>query len=391
MSVKMRMAISQAGGAGRALRPLREARGGLCGISTFPPKGMEKPQGWKTSLALRAFCFSLCLSLLAVCSASAQVPSHTPSSVPDAFSDTATFRPVGRTLVRVNGAVLTDRDLLREMYTIFPYARVHNGFPKAMEADIRAGAMKMMIFEELVYQEAERRHMTVPPAQLAHAQAEFRRQFNSPQEYQQFVQEEFHGSQKLLQAKVERSLLIDKFLKEEVTDKAPVTVAEAKAYYDQHPESFHVPESFAFQSITFLPPRNATAAQVKEARQRAEDARAQAQAAKSYEAFGLLAQKISEDDFRVMMGDHKAVDLSKLPPPVVKALLGMQPGQVSGVVELDVSAYTILRLTAHIPAGIQQFETIKDSLREQLAQQKTEQLRQALATKLSKDAKIEKS
>ena len=104
------------------------------------------------------------------------------------------IHPVGRPVVRVNGAVLTDRDLLREMLTIFPYARVHNGFPTAMEADIRDGAIKMIIFEELVYQEAKRRNMTVPPAELVRAKAQFRRQFSSPQEYQQFLRAEFHGS-----------------------------------------------------------------------------------------------------------------------------------------------------------------------------------------------------
>ena len=71
----------------------------------------------------------------------------------------------GKPVARINGAVLTDRDLLREMYTIFPYARQHNGgFPKAMEADIRAGALKMIVFEELVYQEALRRKLSVLPA-----------------------------------------------------------------------------------------------------------------------------------------------------------------------------------------------------------------------------------
>ena len=52
-------------------------------------------------------------------------------------------------VARVNGAVLTDRDLLREMYAIFPYAQQHNGFPKAQEAGIRQGALEMIIFEEL--------------------------------------------------------------------------------------------------------------------------------------------------------------------------------------------------------------------------------------------------
>ncbi len=186
-------------------------------------------------------------------------------------------------------------------------------------------------------------------------------------------------------------MLIDKLLKQEVTDKAVVSVAEAKAYYDQHPERFNMPESFSFQSISILPPPNATAAQLQEARQRAGEALRQAKATKSYEEFGLLAEKISEDDFRVMMGDHKAADRSKLPPPVVKALLAMQPGQVSDLIEFDANDYTILRLNAHLPAGLQKFETIKDALREQLTKEKTEQLRSALATKLSKNAKIEKA
>ncbi len=217
-------------------------------------------------------------------------------------------------MARVNGAVLTDRDLLREMLTIFPYARVHNGFPKAMESDIRSGALQMIIFEELVYQEAKRLNMTVPPAQLTSAETSFRRQFSSPQEFQQFLQSEFKGSEALLRTKIARSLLIDGLLKQEVTDKAVVSVAEAKAYFDQHPQNFQVPDSYSFQSISILPPANTTPTQLQEARKRAEGALRQAKATKSYEEFGMLAEKISEDDFRVMMGDHKLADRSKLPP-----------------------------------------------------------------------------
>ena len=47
----------------------------------------------------------------------------------------------GKPVAKVNGAVLTDRDLLREMYTIFPYAQQHNGFPKELEPEIRRGAL----------------------------------------------------------------------------------------------------------------------------------------------------------------------------------------------------------------------------------------------------------
>jgi len=313
------------------------------------------------------------LILTTLSTASAQVASHAPVVAPAPAASGGISPPVGRPVVRVNGAVLTDRDLLREMYNIFPYARQHNGFPQGMEAGIRDGAMKMMIFEELVYQEAKRRNLTVPPADLARAQAEFR------------------GSDSLLRAKMERSLLIDKLLKLEVTDKASVSIAEAKAYFDQHPERFNQPESFTFQSISILPPPNPNAAQIQEAHERAEHALRLAQATKSHDEFGVLAEKISEDDFRVMMGDHQAADRAKLPPPVVKALLALQPGQVSGLVAFDANDCTILRLTSHIPAGMQKFEAIQEALRDQLAKEKNEQLRSALAAKLSRNARIEKA
>ena len=64
---------------------------------------------------------------------------------------------------------------------------------------------------------------------------------------------------------------------------------------------------------------------MKESRKRAEDALRQAKATKSYQEFGLLAEKISEDDFRVNMGDHKAVGRDKLPPQVVKARWPCRP------------------------------------------------------------------
>ncbi len=296
---------------------------------------------------------------------------------------------VGKPVVRVNGTALTDRDLLREMYAIFPYARQHGGgFPKAMENDIRSGALKMIVFEELVYQEAERRKMTVPPAKMQRALASFRKQFSSQQEYQAFLKSEVHGSQAELKAKIRRSLLIDALLKQEITSKASVTPLQARAYYDKNPQKFRIPESFAFQTISVIPPDKATPDQLNDVRKRAESALRQAKATKSYEEFGMLAEKISEDDYRVMMGDHRAVDRTKLPPEVLQAAARMKPGDVSDLLKLG-NAYCIFRLNAHIPEGKAKFADVKDGLRKRLQQNKTEELRAALGAKLRKNAKIE--
>lgn len=300
-----------------------------------------------------------------------------------------TVQVQSRPVARVNGAVLTEADLRREEYSIFPYARQHGGMiPKEMEPQIRNGAMKMIIFEELVYQEAQHRKMTVPPAKLQRAEADFRKQFDTPQEYNALLQSEFHGSQKLLRSKIERSLLIEALLKSEIDSKSTVSLAEAKAFYDKNPARFQVPESFTFQTISFIPPEKATPQQLKEAAKRAQDALKQAKATKTDEEFGLLAEKISEDDYRVMMGQHKPIPRDQLAPQVVKALLAIKPGEISDLIQVD-QVYTVIRLNAHTPAGKAKFEDVKVQLQKELQQNKTNQLRSALDRKLKQNAKIE--
>jgi peptidyl-prolyl cis-trans isomerase SurA len=324
---------------------------------------------------------------LAMASSQAQVASHAPT----AFKPSSAHVPAklaAKVVARVNGSVLTDADLLREEYAIFPYARQHNGIPQDLAPQIRDGAMKMIIFEELVYQEAVHRNMTVPAAKLQSAQADFRKQFATPDEFNAFVQSECQGSQQVLIEKIRRSLLIDTLLKNEIESKSRISPAEVKAYYDKNPVRFQHPESFRFQSISILPPAKATAEQLKEGHARAENALRQAKATKTAEEFGLLAEKISDDDFRVMMGQHKLVPASEMPPAVVKTMAAMKVGEVSDLMQVE-QAYTIVRLQEHALAGKVKFEEVKDQLIKDMQQNKTNELRSALDKKLREHARIE--
>jgi parvulin-like peptidyl-prolyl isomerase len=329
------------------------------------------------------------LLLAAAVNASSQVSSHTPTAPAKATTPASSpFQVSDKPVAKVNGATLTDRDLLREMLQIFPYASQHNGFPKDQEASIRQGALQMIIFEELVYQEAQRRKLTVSPQQLNQSELEFKKQFHSAQEYQQYLNAEMGASEQNVVNKIKRSLLIEQVLKTEVENKSTVTLAETRAFYDKNPGRFQIPESYTFQSISILPPLNPTPDQKKEAAKRASDYLKQAQATKSYQEFGLLAEKISEDDYRVNMGTHKPVEKDDLPPQVVKAFSAMKPGSVSGLIQIE-SAYTIVRLNAHTLAGKQTFESVKADLRTELQKAKYESLRVSLDRTLRAKAKVE--
>src|SRR5215475_3377493 len=154
---------------------------------------------------------SATLILLGALTASAQVASHPVHAMPTGTNAlpparVTTLQVTGRTVARVNGATLTDRDLVREMFAIFPYAKQHNGFPEKLEPQIRRGALDMIVFEELVYQEAKRRNLTVSEQRLVREERDFRKQFPSDEVFQGFLKEELKGSKKLLREKIRRSL-----------------------------------------------------------------------------------------------------------------------------------------------------------------------------------------
>jgi peptidyl-prolyl cis-trans isomerase SurA len=339
-------------------------------------------------------CIWTVISLALSCASGQMAPSHASTAVakqaaPAPIPQTG-IQVTGKTVVLVNGAALTDRDLVREMFALFPYAKLHNGFPKAQEPEIRRGAMEMIIFEELVYQDAVRRKMTIAPERVSKEERKFKQQFGTQAEFNQYLQAEMSGSEAKLRQQIKRSLLIESVLKAEVAVKSAVTVSEVRLYYNQHPKEYEHGEDFAIQTISIIPPANANPEALKEARSRAEDALRQAKATKSYEEFGLLAEKLSEDDFHVNMGDHKVVARDKLPPEVVKAALAMQPGQVSELLQLG-SAYSLFRLNSHVSPGKAKFEEVRKELTVNLQKQKYEKLRVSLGKRLRQNAKIERS
>lgn len=312
------------------------------------------------------------------------VSSHAASTgnpLPNAVS--AAMKPA----VRVNGAVLTEIDVIRKMHAIFPYAEQHGGFPKEMEADIRNGAIEMIVFEELLYQEAKRIKIPIAAKRLSGAESAFREQLGTSA-YEQFLRTECQGSTQVLREKIRRSLLIEKMLKTEIEQKSVIAEAAVKAYYDKNPKEFKKPESLRIQTISIMPPQNGGVAVDKEAQKRAEEAYKLARSTKSYQDFGLLAEKLSDDDWHVNMGDRKLVEISKLPPPIVQAAAAMKAGDVSKLIQLG-NAYTIFRLVEHAPARRTPFAAVSAKLQADLQKQKRTELRAALGQRLRSNAKIE--
>jgi len=321
---------------------------------------------------------------------SAQVASHSPTmqsaSAPHA---TASQQEMDRPLVKVNGTVLSRRDLVREMQNLFPYARQHGGqFPKDSEPQIRQKAYENIVFEELVYQEALRRKLAVSPAKLNKAVSDFRKQFDSPAEFQEYLRNEQGGSMKNLREKITRAILIDNLLRLEVKNKSRVSDLDLRKFYAANTKRFQKPESVSIQTISIVVPEGSTREQKADARRRAEDALKKAKASKNYEEFGLLAEKVSEDDWRVMMGDHKSIHRGRMPAPVEKAVFSMKAGEVSDLIDTG-DSLCIARVNAREETKLVPFEEVRPTLKSQLETEKQQVVQKAFESRLRKSAHIE--
>jgi peptidyl-prolyl cis-trans isomerase C len=331
---------------------------------------------------------TLIACILAVSTATA-VAAQTSSTGNTSMFKSTTMTPTGKTVARVNGTVLTDRDLLREMMTIFPYARQHGGtFPVSMESDIRRGALDMLEFEELVYQEALRRNVKVASTRLDTGMKQLREQFESAADYHSYLKSESGGSAAKLREKIRRSMMIEDLLRAEIGQKANVSETDVQTFYQKNAARFYTDETISIQTISLIIPDHATADQDTAVGKRADDALRQAKKAKNYEEFGILAEKVSEDDWRVMMGDHQFITRNQMPPEVAKVAFAMKPGQVSDLIRAE-NSWCIVRMNGHKDASKTGYDQVKDSLKKELEASKVESLRRTLHQQLRKNARVE--
>jgi parvulin-like peptidyl-prolyl isomerase len=144
----------------------------------------------------------------------------------------------------------------------------------------------------------------------------------------------------------------------------------------------------SIQTISLVIPEQPAPQQETSVRKRAEDALRQARKTKTYEEFGMLAEKISEDDWRVMMGDHQFITREQMPPEVAKVAFTLKPEQLSDLIRAE-NSWCIVRLNGRQEPHQTSYEQVRASLKKEIEANKVETLRRTLHQQLRKKARVE--
>jgi len=290
-------------------------------------------------------------------------------------------------VAHVNGTPLFQKDLDAHEQALFPFYSVHGGqVPANAKPEIHQKAMDRLLLEELLYQDAHRRGFTATAAEIDARVLKARKKAGSSQAFSSAITETY-GSMKNFRERIERAILIERVWNAQVTRPARASEADLLAYYRANKKNFERPEAVQLQTISFVFAENATAAQQDQARKRAEAILSKAQATKTVDEFGAIAEKSSEDDWRVMNGDHGWVHRGTVDQELESAFQ-MKPGQVSEIVRSRVG-FHILRVNGYRAAQQLTFAQVKKDIRMSLEKQRQEKLRTAFEEQLKQKARIE--
>lgn len=291
-------------------------------------------------------------------------------------------------VARVNGVMVTQAQVEEEVQRLFPYYAIHGGrVPPGAEAELRKQATHDAVLHELVYQEARRRNLQVPALTWQKRLQQIGKGFSTPQAYEAAATQKY-GSVAEFERRLRRAMLVQQLWDAEVTHKAAVTTQAARAYYQSHKAQYLRPEAVWLQTITIKFPSSATAEQKQQARKIAEQILVKAKAAKTHDEFGLLAEKLSQDDWRVMMGDHRWVHRGTVTPDIERSVFSMKAGETSGIVETS-GGYVILRANDHQSQRQMSFDEMADSIRQRLEKEQLEKRSREFEQWLRSKARIE--
>jgi peptidyl-prolyl cis-trans isomerase C len=187
-----------------------------------------------------------------------------------------------------------------------------------------------------------------------------------------------------LRKEIEKTLVVNKFIQENIDKKIVVAPAEVSDYYAKHPDEFKHGDIIRTSHILIAVPQNATAEQETAARQRAE---ALLLRVRKGEDFAKLARESSMDDSASLGGDIGYTEKGQLDPAYENAAWSLAVGQASGLIRTSFG-YHIIKVTDKKKAGQATLEEVRTQLTNFLKDQKRASELDNLVKDLRQKAKI---
>lgn len=288
-------------------------------------------------------------------------------------------------IVKVNGTPITRAELDRAVTTILTQSHAPKNIPAEAQKQVEENALNQLIGSELLYQAGSKRKIKDLDKQVEEKLSQGKARFSTTAEFEAALKAN-NIDEKELKKIIRKEIIITNLYQTDVIDKITVTDAEVKKFYDENKDKFKKPESYHASHILIGVDPQATPAEKKKAREKAEAIRKKLLAGAD---FAKLAKEDSTCPSKEKGGDLGTFSKGDMVPEFEKATEALKPGQISDVVETQFG-YHIIKLIEKKDAGVVPFDEVNDKIQGYLKQTKAQKALLEYVDELKSKAKIEK-
>lgn len=279
----------------------------------------------------------------------------------------------------VNGDLITLQDV--DARAAPDLARV--GANAEARANIRVGALDVLIGERLLEAEIKTLQLEVTSDELDHAVEEVRKQNNLDEAH---FAEALTGQGLTMAAykeQLKKQLARMKLLQIRVKSRVKVSDEDLKNAYAR--EVATAPITVKARHIFVAVPATASPEQVKVAEQKAERALSELKAGKD---FAVVARDLSDGPTAKLGGDLGWIKRGDMLPEIEKAAFALEPGQVSGLIRAR-GGFHLVKVDDKKREAPPDFEAAKAELSDRLTREQLDKESDKYLVQLRKDAHVD--
>jgi peptidyl-prolyl cis-trans isomerase C len=277
-----------------------------------------------------------------------------------------------KVVARVNGVAITAAQLDREVDRLIPLSTYHRNVTEERRKQISETALENLLTRELQIQDAADRGVKPDKKKVKEQIEEIRKRYPSKKEYKAAL-ERSHFTEESLKREIEGLLVVQALYEQVVVKPSQMSDEALKKYYDENQEKFRMPESVKLRLMSLWDEKKAKDAAAK---------------VKGGELFEAVAERESEDKYRVVGGDVGWMHRGQLVEALEDAVFAAPVNVVQGPLKAEGIWYLFV-VEEKKPPYLRSFDESKEKLKKELELKRVQELQKAWIDGLRSKAKIE--
>jgi len=292
--------------------------------------------------------------------------------------------PVEEIIARVNDQVISTSDYQRALEDLQQESQQHQWTEQELY-DQKANLLRDLIDQQLLLSRGKELGITGETELIKELDQMRKQNHLATMDDLQKAAEAQGVNWEDFKANLRNRIISQEVIREEVGAHINISPSEVRAYYEAHKDDFNQPEQVRLSEILVPTADPDNAAQVAEAKQKADAAEAKL---KSGADFAAMAKSISAGVTASSGGDLGEFKRGQLAKVLEEQTFDLKPGQFTEPIRTK-QGYVILKVTEHTPGGIAPLKDVEPEIENDIGMQKMTPALRTYLTKLRENAYIE--